>query len=297
MKFFDCFMYLDEEIILDLRLNMLNDYVDYFVIVESLYNHRGEKRKLKFNLTKFKKFKKKIIYLIYKDRPSGIEKINIKDSEENQSVIIKRNAYLRESSQRNFITKGLVGASEDDFIFISDVDEIPKLENLDFSKIQNQILFFQQDMYYYKFNLKLPNFKWIGTKACRKRNLLSPQWLRNIRNKKYPIYRFDTLFSKKKYTNIKFVRNGGWHFSNIKKPKEIRYKLKSYLHHREFDLNPLSQKEIEQIIKNKTAVYDLKVDKKIEKIGGSGSKLIKDYFRRLPAYIRKNKIKYKKWID
>ena len=56
MKIFDCFMYFDEEVILDLRLNILNNYVDYFVIVESTYTHKGESRKLKFDHQKFKKF-------------------------------------------------------------------------------------------------------------------------------------------------------------------------------------------------------------------------------------------------
>ena len=50
MKIFDCFMYFDEDIVLDLRLNLLNDFVDYFVVVESKFNHKGEKRNLKFNI-------------------------------------------------------------------------------------------------------------------------------------------------------------------------------------------------------------------------------------------------------
>ena len=54
MKIFDCFMYFDEDIILDLRLNTLDKYVDYFVIVESHYNHKGEKKQLKFDLENFK---------------------------------------------------------------------------------------------------------------------------------------------------------------------------------------------------------------------------------------------------
>jgi beta-1,4-mannosyl-glycoprotein beta-1,4-N-acetylglucosaminyltransferase len=54
MKIFDCFMFFDEEIVLDLRLNTLNEYVDYFVIVESKFTHKGEKRKLKFDINKFK---------------------------------------------------------------------------------------------------------------------------------------------------------------------------------------------------------------------------------------------------
>ena len=62
MKIFDCFMYFDEEVVLDLRLNILNKYVDYFVIVESTFTHKGDKRKLKFNHEKFRKFKNKIMY-------------------------------------------------------------------------------------------------------------------------------------------------------------------------------------------------------------------------------------------
>ena len=75
MKIFDCFMYFDEELILDLRLNILNNFVDYFVIVESKYNHKGEKRKLKFNINKFLKFKKKIIYIIHDEIPPQIKSI------------------------------------------------------------------------------------------------------------------------------------------------------------------------------------------------------------------------------
>ena len=62
MKIFDCFMYFDEEIVLDLRLNILDKYVDYFVIVESSFNHKGEKRELKFNIKKFEKFKKNNLF-------------------------------------------------------------------------------------------------------------------------------------------------------------------------------------------------------------------------------------------
>ena len=67
MRIFDCFMYFDEEVVLDLRLNVLNEYVDYFIIVESVYTHKGEKRDLKFHKEKFKKFANKIIYLGYEE--------------------------------------------------------------------------------------------------------------------------------------------------------------------------------------------------------------------------------------
>ena len=81
MKIFDCFMYFDEEQVLDLRLNVLNHNVDYFVIVESIFNHKGEKRDLLFNIEKFKKFKDKIIYLVYDNTPELVESINNADDE------------------------------------------------------------------------------------------------------------------------------------------------------------------------------------------------------------------------
>src|SRR6056300_1150190 len=296
MKIFDCFMYFDEEIVLDLRLNTLNEYVDYFVIVESSFNHKGEKRELKFNLKKFEKFSKKIIYLVYNEVPHKIEPINSADHEDEKSRKYIFNAYLRENAQRNYIFKGLHDADPNDIILVSDVDEIPNLEKINFNKISEKLIFFNQSMFYYKFNLKLPNLIWTGTKVCKKKNLLSPQWLRNIKDKKYTFYRIDTLFSKTKYTNIKFIIEGGWHFTNIKTAKEIRKKLKSYLHHREFDVDPISVEDIIEIMNNKIAIYDLNVDKRSNKFG-NGEKLENYNFNLLPKYLQENSQKYKEWID
>ena len=296
MKIFDCFMYFDEEIVLDLRLNVLDKYVDYFVIVESVFTHKGEKRTLKFDLDKFEKFKHKIIYLIYDKEPINIQTVSAKDD------LIKRsdknifNAIHRENGQRNFILNGLKEAENEDLILISDVDEIPNLENLELKKIDQKIILFRQDMFYYKFNLRLPNLIWTGTKACKKKYLKTPQWLRNVKDKKFSFYRLDTFFSSTKYLNIKFVDNGGWHFTNIKTAAQIEYKLKSYLHHAEFDVNPISKDEIEQVMKNKKAIYDLKVDKKVKKFG-SGKQLEKYSIDKLPKFLQNNLIKYKDWID
>ena len=289
-------MYFDEEVVLDLRLNILDKYVDYFVIVESIFTHRGDKRDLKFNPQKFEKFKDKIIYLIYDEHPKKIEAINSEDDENEKSRKYIFNAAYRENGQRNFILQGLKNAKNEDFVLISDVDEIPNLQDIDLKKINQKIILFKQDMFYYKFNLKLPNLIWTGTKACKKKYLETPQWLRNIKDRKFPIYRLDTIFSKTKYIDIKLVKNGGWHFSNIKTPLEIEHKLKSYLHHREFDENPMTVTEINEIIKNKQAIYDLKVDKKTNKIG-DGSHLEKYSLDKLPKFLQDNLNKYKEWID
>ena len=126
--------------------------------------------------------------------------------------------------------------------------------------------------------------------------MINPQWLRNVKDRKYPFYRIDTIFSKNKYKSIKCINTGGWHFTNIKTAKEIEHKLKSYLHHREFDVQPLSVEEIDKIIKNKQAIYDLKVDKKVTKIG-NGNALEKFEISKLPKYIQANKDNLKEWID
>ena len=175
MKIFDCFMYFDEEILLDLRLNMLDKYVDYFVIVESSFTHKGDRRSLQFNNKKFEKFKEKIIYLVYDKRPKDVQEIFHEDHEDIKSRKYILNSISRENGQRNFILDGLKDANDEDLILISDVDEIPNLEELEISKIDQKIIMFRQEMFYYKFNLKLPNFFWTGTRACKKKHLKSPQ--------------------------------------------------------------------------------------------------------------------------
>ena len=296
MKIFDCFMYFDEEVVVDVRLNTLNEFVDYFIIVESKFTHKGDLRELKFNHKKFEKFKDKIIYVIDDQIYSQTEEIKPLDNEGEKSRKYIFNAAYRENGQRNLISKGLSGAKNEDLILISDVDEIPKLNNINLKIINEKIILFKQDMFYYKFNLHLPNLIWTGTKACKKKHLINPQWLRNIKDRKYSFFRFDTFFSKTKYTDIKIINDGGWHFSNIKTAKEIEFKLKSYLHHREFDENPLSVDQINEIIKNKQAIYDLKVDKTDNKIG-NGNFLKKFELNKLPEYIISNQNKFSDWID
>ena len=296
MKIFDCFMYFDEDIVLDLRLNYLDKYVDKFVIVESVYNHKGEKREPLFNINKFKKFKEKIIYLLVKEEPKNIKTINKNYTEIKKSQKLIMNALRRENFQRNFIRNGISQAADNDWIIISDLDEIPDLNNYDLKESRHSLIFFKQLMIYYKFNLVLEDYPWIGSKACKKKYLKSPQWLRNIKDRSYPWWRLDILFSDSKYTKIQIIENGGWHFSYIKNAHDIEKKLKSYLHHREYDLNPVGIKNIQEMINNKKTIYNLKVDSKSNKFGGE-NKLKKINFDLLPSYILENKNKFKDWIE
>ncbi len=266
MKVFDCFMYHNEDTILDLRLNFLNKFVDYFVIVESIYNHKGEKKKLNFDIQKYEKFKDKIRYLILNELPSDIETVNDNEEEGEKSRKYILNGYKRDHFQRNHIKNGIEDANSEDIILISDIDEIPNLKKINFDSVKNKLILFNQKMCYYKFNLYQKNYNWIGTRACKKKNLLSPQWLRDIKAKSYSFWRLDVLFSNKKYIDIFFVENGGWHFSYLNTPQLIDEKLRSYAHHREYELSTFTNSEIERRIKNRQSIYNLNLDQKKKSI-------------------------------
>ena len=289
-------MFFDEEMLLDLRLNTLDKFVDEFIIVESSYTHSGKEKKLIFDINKYSKFKKKINYIILKDPPEGIEEINNNDNENEISRKEILNALKRENLQGNTILNGLKDADNNDWIIVSDLDEIPDLTKVNFNNIKNKIIFFKQKVFYYKLNLELKTLRWIGTKACRKKHLKSPQWLRNIKDKIYPKWRIDILFSEKKYNDIFFVENGGWHFSFVKKPEDIEKKLRSYLHHREYDVHPIGIVKIKNLINSKSVIYDHRVDKTQYKFGGE-QKLEKIDLKFLPKYVSSNKEKYLDWLE
>ena len=293
MNIIDCFMYYDEDMILDIRLNTLDKYISHFIICEANFNHNGTKRELRFNINNFSKFKDKIIYIPLNNQPENLRIINKNDTILVKNSKILDNALLRENFQRNFLQKKIVNFDEDDLIIISDLDEIPNFKNF---KYKTKITFFVQKMFYYKLNLVHPNFLWYGSKICKKKHLISPQWLRNIKSKKYPFWRLDTFFSKTKYNNISFIKDGGWHFTNIKSPEKIDFKMKNFLHHLEYEESGLGVEDVRKIVAEKKVFYDHGADKK-QKKWNANSKLIKEEDQFLPNYITLNKIKFKEWLD
>ena len=285
-------MYFDEDLLLDLRLNVLNDHVKKFVITESTFLHSGKEKKLKFDYKNFKKFKDKIIYIVVDTPPLGIQTIDRSDTTAIKNKKILDNSLKRENNQRNRLINGLDDVLEDDLILSSDLDEIPNLLNF---KFKNKITLFEQKVFYYKFNLMQPNFNWMGTRACKKKQLKGFQWLRNIKSKSYPGWRLDTFFSEKRYMNIDIVKNGGWHFTSIKKPKDIFYKLSNFMHHLEFEYSGLSLKDMEKMVEEKKILYDHGVKQEDNKYTGRQS-LVKINNLILPEYIRQNLNKYKDWL-
>ena len=213
-KIFDCFMFNNEEKLLEIRLNVLNKFVDHFVIIESEETHSGNKKKITFEIDKYSKFKEKIIY----------KKIN--------SFPIGLSSWQKENYQRNYIANCLNQANGDDIVMISDLDEIPNLENVNFSNYNEKIIIFNQRLFFYKLNFAAKTVNWHGTRACKKKFLKSPQWLRNLKtHKKYKLYRLDKLLFSNNYENsFKIINNGGWHFTWLGDLDFIKNKLKSFAH-------------------------------------------------------------------
>jgi len=270
MKLYDCFMYFDEDLVLDLRLNILNNHVDKFIIAEATRDHAGNNKKLNFNYNNFAKFKNKIKYLVIDDLP-----LNVKSKKKNWTP-----NHLRDQHQRNSLFKGFNNCSDDDLIMISDIDEIPNLNKLSEFNIKNKYACFMQKNFQQKLNLlNITDKYWMGTKICQKKYLKSPQWLRNIKTKKRPFWKF----YKPKEPQLIF--DGGWHFSFLKKPKDISRKIKSYAHQEFFKDEFIDEKKITERIQRSVDIFDRNIQYKKIKIDES-----------FPNYILSNKSMFKDWI-
>ena len=261
MNFFDCFMYNNEELLLDLRLNILSKYVKKFILVESTTDHQGNKKKNFFKIENFDKFKDKIIHLRIEDFPKELS-----------------STWERENFQRNYISKSINNLLDDDYIIISDIDEIPNFDNLkNFEKYK--FTAFQQSNFCYKFNMKnitYPN--WYGSKLCKKKYLKSPQWLRNQKVKEYSFFHFYKI-------KWNIIKNGGWHFSFLMQPTEIIKKIKSFAHDEFNKKEFLEINEIEKKIKLGEDLFNR--DQKYIKV---------ELDNNFPKQIFDNIDKYKEWI-
>ena len=296
MNIYDCFMYFDEDLLLDLRLNSLDKFVKKFVITEATYTHNGSKKKLNFDINKFKKFKDKITYLVVDEHPKDIIELSENDTKDKRGEKLILNGMIRDYFQRENLERGIRDALNDDLILVSDLDEIPNLDELDLTKVKNKIIIFEQKMFYYKLNLFYEDYTWLGTKAVKKKNFISPQWLRNIKGRKYPKWRVDTLFSKKKYTNLSFIKNGGWHFTCLRTAEDLEKKLLNFAHHYEYEESGLKIDNLKKLIAEKRVMYDHNVDQKGYK--WSGKSILKNIeLDLLPKYISSNLSKYSDWLD
>ena len=293
MKIYDCTTFYSEDMMLDLRFNILNEHVHKFVVVESTFSHSGNKKKLNFDINNFPKFKDKIIYKVIDFEPPNLDKIT-----EEKTFYLKRfNSLKRIELSYNFMENAISEADDNDLIILSDNDEIPNLNSESFKKSKKNLIIFKQLFFYYKFNLLYELMPWFGSRACKKKNLKSFSWLKNIKNKQYPFWRIDAYFSELKNTNVDIINDGGWHFTNVKSPEEIFEKMKNFGHHDEFDISGITLEDIKKKIKEKKVFYNHFADKQNLDKWKYEHELKNIGFELLPNYLRENKDKYKNWLD
>tara|TARA_B100000963_G_scaffold236476_1_gene206710 strand:- start:8082 stop:8897 length:816 start_codon:yes stop_codon:yes gene_type:complete len=270
MKLIDCFMYFDENLVLDIRLNTLNDAVDKFVIAEATRDHAGKSKKLNFKIENFSKFKHKIVYQVIDNLPLNVtsKKFRWHDN------------HMRDQFQRNSLAAGYKDADPNDLIMISDIDEIPDPKKIKEFDIKNKYACFLQKNFQSKINLlNITESYWSGTKICQKKNLKSPQWLRNIKTKKRS---FLNIFKDRQ---PQLIEDGGWHFSFLKDPESIKRKIIAYSH-QEYNKEEFTDiKNIENKISNNKDLFNRDIKYKSVEIDSS-----------FPNYIYKNKSKFKDWI-
>ena len=295
MKIFDCTTFYSEHLMMDVRFSVLNEYVHKFIVTESTFSHSGKPKKLNFDINNYPKFKDKIIYVVIDKEPNDI----IKVEDKLLTPVDKRsNSLKRINLSYNYMAKSLDIALDNDLIILSDNDEIPNLDSKKFKNSNKDIFIFKQLFFYYKFNLLYDLVPWYGSKAAKKRKLLSMSWLKNLKNKQYPFWRLDTLFSNNKYINLDIINDGGWHFTNLKTPEELYQKLTNFGHHDEFELSGLTVNDLKKKIEEKKVFFNHFVDKKNYKERWNYDyKLKKIDNKLLPQYLKNDLKKFKEWFD
>ena len=264
-KIIDCVTFFDNNFMFEIRYNILVDYVDYFLICESLFDHKGNPKKKNFIFkNQFNKDKIKYV-LLEKPFPK------------------KTNPWQNQAIQREELLKNLNFAKPEDYIFFSDPDEIIKPEHLINFELKNKYGIFLLDCFNYKFNLFNPHeTPWEGTRVVKKKNLKSIDFLRQkvkSKNLKYNFFRFD------KEKNIQLFINSGWHFNNIMSPKEISIKLKTFADSEFSSLEFSDEKIIEKKINDKMDLFNRGHKYEVVNIDS-----------RFPIYILNNLKKFKDFL-
>ena len=265
-KKIDCITFFDNNFMFDFRYNVMKNYVDKFVICESLYDHRNNKKRVNFDPEKKYINDPQILHIV-------VEKPFPKNT----------NAWQNQAIQRDYIIKKLNFAEDNDFIFFSDPDEILNPEVLKNFDLKKKYGIFLQRFFNYKFNIFNPyESPWEGTKVCKKKNLKSINFMREKvrkKNLRYKFYRFD------KEKNIQIFENAGWHFNNVMSPEKISKKLKTFAHN-EFSSEEFSSVET---IRNK-------INAKVDLFNRNEKYEVVRIDEGFPKYLLDNLLKFKDYI-
>lgn len=271
----DSFIFFNELEMLEFRLEELNDYVDYFILVESELTFTGQKKELFYqkNKSKFERFNHKIIHII-SELPQHIDENTRADQyyemlgfptapsmnqiqnhiDGHRNVGSSFTGWLREYLQRNDIIKGLnqIGVTDNDYIFICDVDEIWDvniLEELELNKTQkcDKLPFFGelkeafkliQTTYYYDLQC-VGNWPTAATVLCRISNIIEHGGCNSLRN-----------------MQLNSIGLVGWHFSYFMSVENIKTKIKSFSHQEYNTSYYLDNKYIQDKIDKKIDLFE-----------------------------------------
>jgi beta-1,4-mannosyl-glycoprotein beta-1,4-N-acetylglucosaminyltransferase len=256
MKIYDCFQFFNELDLLEIRLEMLYDYVDYFVISETTKTHSNNDKKMYFEDNKeyFKKYLDKIIH-IKTDYPEEILNMGLKegnteyntiyneisfyyDKEEHEGYLKQYPTFCRDYLQREFIKFGLISCEEDDLIMVSDLDEIPN--PLVVKKIKEENLYnhcVMQDCFYYYINC-MAHTNWFGNYIV-KYSETKKSSLTHLRNRR---------------VNFDRLNKSGWHLSFMGGYDRVKTKIESYAH-QEFNNPSIKNELINRISSGKDIFY------------------------------------------
>lgn len=275
-KIYDCFCYCNEDMLLELRLETLWDYVDYFVISEAVYTQVGNPKPLNFDLNKFSKYQEKIRYLVVDHYPPGPVSF-----------------WKNENYQRNYLVYGLYDARDHDWIMVSDLDEIPRPECIaQYDPQRYKRADFQQRAYVYRLNnLSVledgqPNI-WPGSKittyayfknffknATAVRSFKSSGVWRGIKK---------TWF---KYFDVQIIAEGGWHFTWMLTFEKLIFKME----------NIAEQDGNRPEFKNPNYIK-AQIDAGLDIVNPVSRYLAQDVeMPQFPSYLVKNKDKYSSWF-
>ncbi len=251
MKVFDCFVFYNELELLELRLNELNEVVDYYVLVESRKTFTGLDKVLVFaeNKNRFSEYLDRIIHVVIDELP------------------VEKGAWEAEFFSRNSILNGLNDADDDDLIIISDVDEIPNPAVIKNSCIDQPNVLAQR-LYYYFINCR-QNQIWNGSIITKKKFLTTPQDLRDKRNQ------------------LPAIPDGGWHFSFLGGAERIVSKIKAYAETDTCYEKTTSVEFIKDKIMRGEDIFDRTEDytkKKFVNIDSTFPSQIKSFVKKYPDY-------------
>ena len=274
---YDCFSFSNELDLLEIRLNILKDVVDKFVLVEAGETHSGKPKPLFFkeNESRFAAFKERLVYICIKKFPE-----------------VCTTDWARENYQRNAIAEGLNNAKDDDVILISDLDEIPRPEKiLEFAAAPGVSVF---DQTYYSFYLNYRNVRqkwWYGTRMLSYHNFRHAFDGVNVYEDEFlpPPVNEGTTASKIRCRRLprsrggqRIVRNGGWHFTCLGGAEAVARKIASFAHQ---EYNPGDDK------------IDVSSLEKMIQAGEGPFWEMRCFAERMdetyPRYVRENQKKYK----